>query len=369
MIVLEQEGYGHESHPEPLSPDHYTEAVAVSATTMMQQLHVGLRLITTAADREAMAKAAAGMQVELGKLVAGVALYRELKEKHGEALDLRQVQYMPSILRSLPEIQSSVHLQQGLQYAYCDEGVRRNELLMTEPHCMQFAPTATALQAHMASICFPDMSRIHRMRYAPVPRDQIMVQFFAAMNAAGLEPEDILRMNAADHHHEVVAVLNAVFSAGQLDQVQTPYYTDYVLHSYEPVPEHIATANLKPVPGAIEYVQGCCECLYRLHSVYSPAKGAFQDVYIRYNLSPSEDLKQPRTCKSLDSQRNRDDCETQGQDQVATIMSAKAVYADLRSAPPESRLKDYISPAQFQNCSTEYQVRTTSIRACSRDRL
>lgn len=139
--------------------------------------------------------------------------------------------------------------------------------------------------------------------------------------------------------------------------MQTPYYSDYVLHSYEPVPEHIATANLKPVPGYIEYVQGCCECLYRMHSVYITAKGGFQDVYVRYNLSPSEDLKQPRTCKTLDSQRNRDDCETQGQDQVATIMSAKAVYADLRSAPAEARLKDYIHPVHFQNCSTDYQGR------------
>jgi hypothetical protein len=219
VVAMGQEGYGHTSHPEPLSPDHYTEAVAVSTGTMVQQLHVGLRLITTPADREAMAKAAAGMQVQLDRLAAGIALFRDLQAKGGK-IDLAQVQFMPSILRSLPEIQSSVHFQQGLQYAYCEEGVRRNELLLTEPRCMQFAPTATALQAHMGSICFPDLSRIQRMRYARVPRDQIMVQFFAAMNAAGIEPDDILRMNAADHSHEVVAVLNAVFSAGQLDQAR-----------------------------------------------------------------------------------------------------------------------------------------------------
>lgn len=407
IVAMGQKGYCLDSHPEPLSPDHYTDPVPISnhassTTTMMHQLHVGLRLFTTAQDREAMSSVAACIQAELDKMEAGISLYHQLVEKskvlsvsmaggdaaaagqgHATSTGERDQQqqsiivilkdelpacpvhaslmpdlhFMPSILRSLPQIQTSVHLQQGLQYAYCEDALKAKTLLVVEPHAMQFTPTATSYQTHMASICFTDMSRNHRLRYAPVPMDQIMVQFFAAINTAGIDPDEILHMNASEHVGEAVALYNAIFSAGQLDQVQTPYYSDYVLHSYEPADEQVAKANLKPVQGILEYAPGCNECIYRLHSVYSAKKDAFQQVHVRYNLAPSEDLKQPRTCKTLESIRNCDDCETQAQDQIATILSAMRVYQSMKSAPPDARLNEYINPALFGHCSIEYQAK------------
>jgi hypothetical protein len=77
----------------------------------------------------------------------------------------------------------------------------------------------------------------------------------------------------------------------------------------------------------------------------------------RYNLAPSEDLRQPRTGVNLDSQRTKDDCETQGQDQISTVLSARSVYTDLRNASPNARLNDFINPEQFGRNSTEFQAK------------
>ena len=56
-------------------------------------------------------------------------------------------------------------------------------------------------------------------------------------------------------------------------QVQAPYSNDCVLFSVVPVPEHIALANLQPVPGEIEYAPGCTSCFYKLHSIVSSQDG------------------------------------------------------------------------------------------------
>lgn len=50
-------------------------------------------------------------------------------------------------------------------------------------------------------------------------------------------------------------------------QAQSHYRFDYAVHSVMPVSEVIAKANLKPVPGDIEYVAGCPDCFYKLHTI------------------------------------------------------------------------------------------------------
>jgi hypothetical protein len=283
VVAMGSEQYG--LHPEPLSPDHYSAPVAVGSDVEMTQLHVGLRLFCTAADRQRAMEEVASMQAEIDRITRGIDLYNALREQAMKTpdatVDLSAVEFVPSILRHLPEIQTMVRLQQGLQYMYFSEGVKASRVVVTEAQAINFTPTSTSLQTHMATIGFPDMTRIHEERYSPVPRDQIFVQLFGALVTSGLEPDDVMLMNAKDHRNEIVALFNAIFSAGQLDQLQTPYYSDYSLHSYEPVPEHIAVANLKPVPGIIEYAPGCQDCFYQMHTVFSVSKGTFVNVYIR----------------------------------------------------------------------------------------
>ena len=83
-----------------------------------------------------------------------------------------------------------------------------------------------------------------------------MMQVYGAMVKCGMTPKDLVEMDASKDKDDVVAFMNTVFSGGVMDQLQTPYYYDYVMHSISPVAECIATANLKPVPGVIEYVPG-----------------------------------------------------------------------------------------------------------------
>jgi hypothetical protein len=66
-----------------------------------------------------------------------------------------------------------------------------------------------------------------------------------------------------------------------MDQMQTPYAYDMVLHSVMPVPEHIALANMKPIPGLIQYAPDCHDCFYRLHKIYSTTENKFYDQWYR----------------------------------------------------------------------------------------
>ena len=97
-----------------------------------------------------------------------------------------------------------------------------------------------------------------------------MVQFYAAMAKCGLTTGDLMEMHAASHANLLAAFMNSVISASELDQSQAGYKYDYVIHSVMPVPENIALAKLKPVPGVIQYAPGCQDCFYKLHELYSP---------------------------------------------------------------------------------------------------
>lgn len=97
-----------------------------------------------------------------------------------------------------------------------------------------------------------------------IPRQQIMVQLYAAMTTMGLCPEDLLAMKKPEHMFEF---LKGTLSAAIMDGKQTPYYSDYVLQSVTPVDqEAVALSNLQPIPGIIEYAPGCNACFYRKHT-------------------------------------------------------------------------------------------------------
>ena len=106
-------------------------------------------------------------------------------------------------------------------------------------------------------------------------------QMYASMVKSGLRPSDLMEMKAATHEEDIVAFLNSVMAGGQMDQLQTPYAYDMVLHSVMPVPEHIATANLKPLPGVIEYAPECHDCHYKMHRIYSTTENKFYDQWYR----------------------------------------------------------------------------------------
>lgn len=129
---------------------------------------------------------------------------------------------------------------------------------------MQNSQGATYLQLHKAAVCFSDISEIVRSRVAFVPRQQIMVQMYAAMKTMGMSPSDLLAMN--DHMH-MFEFIKASLAAAMMDGKQTPYYSDYVIQSVQLVENAaIALADLQPVPGSIEYEQGCSACFYKQHT-------------------------------------------------------------------------------------------------------
>lgn len=104
---------------------------------------------------------------------------------------------------------------------------------------------------------------------------------FAAMVKSGLTSKDLMEMDATKNKEDIVAFMNTVFAAGEMDQIQTPYYYDYTLHSVQPAPECIAQAELKPVPGMLEYATGSQDCFYRLHKIYSPEEKKTVDLWCR----------------------------------------------------------------------------------------
>lgn len=235
-------------------------------------------------EEEHMQSVIAKMKSEVERLTAGVQAYvaeRDAKLKQQQAtgssassgVDLAKHMFMPSALRNIHYTQKVVKLQQALQQAYCMHGVETANMVLTEPNGMQYASGATCLQLHRASVTFPIMTQIHMARAPPIPRHQLMVQFYAAMVKCGLKPQDLLKMQAASHANVIAEFLNTVISSSELDQNQAGYKYDYVIHSVMPVEEHIALASLKPVPGVIQYAPGCHDCFYKLHNLYSPTEG------------------------------------------------------------------------------------------------
>jgi hypothetical protein len=196
-------------------------------------------------------------------------------------MDISSFSIVPSVLRKLPHIQTMVKLQQALQQVYCAHGVESSDAVLSEPNTMMYSTGSTSLQLHQASACFGDISQINNNRGAPVTMAQIMVQMYTAMIKTGLTHKDVQEMKASTHEDDLIAFMNTVISVGQMDQKQCPYTYDNVIHSVMPVAEHIAVANLKPVPGTIEYAPGCHDCYYKKHSIYSTTQGKCYDQWYR----------------------------------------------------------------------------------------
>lgn len=168
-----------------------------------------------------------------------------------------------NVSRHLPDVETMVNLQQGLQQVYCVQGVNKADAVLTEPNAIAYAQGSTYLQLHKAAVCFYDISQIVRKRIAPIPRQQIMVQMYAAMNTMGLCPRDLVEMKDPQHMFEFI---KASLASAMMDGKQTPYYSDYVLQSVDLVQsEAVALTNLQPMPGSVEYAPGCSACFYRKH--------------------------------------------------------------------------------------------------------
>lgn len=255
-----------------------------AGATVRMEIQPGLLMVHEHEEKH-MQAVIAKMRSELDRLTTGVQAYvaeRDAKLKQAattpsgsssDAVNLAQHMFMQSTLRNIHYTQKVVKLQQALQQAYCMHGVETANMVLSEPNSMQFASGATCLQLHRASVTFPMMTQIHNMRAPPIPRHQLMVQFYAAMVKTGLKPQDLLKMRAHSHANAIAELLNTVISSSELDQNQAGYKYDYVIHSVMPVEEHIALANLKPVPGMIQYAPGCQDCFYKLHTLYSPSAG------------------------------------------------------------------------------------------------
>ena len=166
-----------------------------------------------------------------------------------------------------------VKLQQGLQQAYCANGIKSADAVLTEANGMAYTSGATYLQLHRAAICFSDSSKIVKDRVAWTPTQQIMVQMHSAMCNTGLTFKDLQRTKDPE---KIFNFVNATLAASIEDGKQTPYKSDYVLHSITPVKKEVAMANLQPVPGLVEYAPGCNACFYRLHQL-----GTGKEIYCR----------------------------------------------------------------------------------------
>jgi hypothetical protein len=190
-----------------------------------QNHHLGLSIEQSANLGEVMKalKEVEAMQRELQALQEGLALPYP-NNSHSC--------YAPSALRNLPNLQTVVRTQQALQQAYCLHGVQTSNAVLTEPNGLSYASGATCLQLHQASVCFSNMSAINRMRVAPVPRDQIMVQFFAAMVTTGLTPKHLMQMKAETHQDEILEFLKAAVSAGEMDQASLPSTQSTHVHCF-----------------------------------------------------------------------------------------------------------------------------------------
>lgn len=216
-----------------------------------------------------------GLKVENSDLNIGEAIFRHPKNSSSEVMlmkqqleILRSSSTSPSVLKHLPDVETMVKLQQGLQHVYCAEGIKRADAVLSEPNGLAYAQGSTYLQTHMAGICFSDVSQIVRSRVARIPNQQIMIQMYAAMCTMGLKPSDLVAM---EDHQQIFEFIKASVAASTMDAKQTPYYSDYVIHSVLPVEnEYAALANLQPIPGTVEYAPGCSACIYKQHEIGTP---------------------------------------------------------------------------------------------------
>lgn len=225
------------------------------------------------------------MRNELDIFKGGIAAY-EMEEcaskRDGRVPVHTDHAFMPSPLRHLPDVETMVKLQQGLQQVYMSNLVRSSDVLLKEQNSMAFAVAGTCEQLHRFPICFHDATMISKRQVPAMPPRQIAVQMYSAMCNMGMTIEKFASMRNPDH---AFAFLKATFSASTQDGRQTPYKSDFVLHSVTPVSKAVAVANLQPIPGKLEYAPGCTACFYRCQK---PGKGGAdegEEVYLRYVLT------------------------------------------------------------------------------------
>lgn len=161
------------------------------------------------------------MRQDLDRFREGLAAYdREaaLAKKEGRGdISTSSTWCMSSILGHLPDIESIVRVQQGLQQAYCAKAVKEGKLCLMECNAMGFTGMATYRQLHGAPICFSDTSKMVRDRIAPIPKQQLYVQMYSAICNLGMSLEEFATMKDPA---KVFEFMKATFAAS----IQVPYH-------------------------------------------------------------------------------------------------------------------------------------------------
>ena len=82
------------------------------------------------------------MQKQLQMLQSSLDAYRQEEisaKKQGRSANHENHDFMPSILAHLPDIETMVKLQQGLQQVYCVEGINKADAVLTEANGIAYA--------------------------------------------------------------------------------------------------------------------------------------------------------------------------------------------------------------------------------------
>lgn len=204
-----------------VSASSETEAAQISGNKHAMQVHAGL-YATHSLSHDAMHEELCSMKAELQAMKDGIAKYEEHRkscEEKGIAVNLSEHIFVSSILHKVPYIQSMVKLQQALQQAYCMNFVQTASALMSEPNSMAFASGATFLQSHQMSMNFAIMTQAHDDRGVPIPRQQLMLQCWAAMAKSCLDFKDVSQWKASTHAQEIGSLISSIISMSNMDQV------------------------------------------------------------------------------------------------------------------------------------------------------
>lgn len=226
------------------------------------------------------------------------------------------INYMPSVLKDLPNVNELVSAQQHIEQAYCVMAVQAGELLLADDLAANFLSTGTCCQLYGFQVCFPDMTRIVRNRCAEVPFKMIGVGLYTALKCHGVTAKFVSKLDGngagnASKFNLMFLIYKTLLSSELLDSKKAEYFSDYCIYSVEQCLNFEGDFNVQPVDLPTSILQDDPARLQEkwIYEIRQPPCQGENVKYVRYCLRLTEDQRQIAVANDLNNDFN-DDCES-----------------------------------------------------------
>ena len=162
---------------------------------------------------------------------------------------LKQLNFLPSPLKHLAEVNELVQLEQKVLRDSLVKECKSGQLKLCDGMGVSFTNVRTFCQLYGANVSFTDMTNIVRQRVAQFPCRFNFLHLWNALQILGIDAKTASVVIDSADNTPLLDIYRTALTSEIMDSKQSEYYSDYAIYGVDIVQPEDMAHNRQPDPG------------------------------------------------------------------------------------------------------------------------